>query len=225
MKIAILGGTGDQGLGIALRLVKAGEDVIIGSRKADKAEDAVAELENLLNSKKLNNVRGMTNEDASVLADVIILTVPLGAQAPTLKGIKEFVKDKIIIDATVPINSNLGGSPTQYIELSEGSAAERTATFLAGTNASVVSAFNNISASSLMDADNEIDCDCLISGDNKDSKAVAKEIIEKIPGINVIDCGPLEKARIVEKITPLLIQLNILNKTHYAGLRITGLDR
>jgi NADPH-dependent F420 reductase len=105
----------------------------------------------------------------------------------------------------------------------DGSAAERTANFLKDKNVKVVSAFNNISAASLTNIENNIDCDCLISGDDAKAKKEAMELAEKIPGVRAIDCGPLENARIVEKITPLLINLNIRNKIKLAGIRITGL--
>ena len=105
----------------------------------------------------------------------------------------------------------------------EGSAAERTASILEGTGAKVICAFCNISNSHLSNIPEEIDCDCLIAGDDNDAKATAAEIIDKIPGIKTIDCGILEKARIIEKITPLLIGLNIKYKSHYGGLRITGI--
>ncbi|OPY25502.1 MAG: F420-dependent NADP reductase [Methanobacterium sp. PtaU1.Bin242] len=92
-------------------------------------------------------------------------------------------------------------------------------------DAKVICAFNNISSAALMNFTEQIDCDCLISGDDADSKAIATELIEQIPGVNVIDCGPLERAKIIEKITPLLIGLNIRNKTQFGGIRITGLDK
>lgn len=223
MKIAVLGGTGDQGLGIAIRFVQAGEDVIIGSRKAEKAEKAVEKVKELLKEKNLDNLECLSNEDASKKGDILILTVPITAQKPTLDSVKEFVDGKIFIDATVPLQSNLGGTPMTYFIPWEGSAAERTEAILKGAGATIVSAFNNISSSSLMNFNEKIDCDCLISGDDADSKKIVTELIEKIPGIKCIDAGPLEQARTVERITTLLIGLNIRYKTHYGGLRITGL--
>ena len=166
----------------------------------------------------------MANEDAAREGDVLIITVPLTAQKPTLEGIKEFCKDKIVMDATVPLETAVGGKPFRFIDLMEGSAAERTAKILEGTGAKVICAFCNISNSHLSNIPEEIDCDCLIAGDDVDSKKVATDIINKIPGVKTIDCGILEKARIIEKITPLLIGLNIKYKSHYGGLRITGIN-
>ena len=225
MKIAILGGTGDQGLGIAIRFVQAGENVIIGSRKAEKAEKAVEEIKELLKEKNLDNIEGLSNEDAAKKGDILILTVPITAQKPTLESVKEFVNGKIFVDATVPLQSNLGGTPMTYFIPWEGSAAEETEAILKGNGAKIVSAFNNISSSSLMNFNEKVDCDCLISGDDADSKKIVSELIEKIPGIECIDAGPLEQARTVERITSLLIGLNIRYITHYGGLRITGLKQ
>lgn len=223
MIIGIIGGTGDQGLGLALRFARGGEQVIVGSRDVKKAENAVNLIKNMLKSDECTNIRGTTNEETSQEADILILTVPLQAQMVTLKSIKDHVEGKILIDATVPMESCLGGSPVKYVNMWDGSAAERTANFLKDKNVKVVSAFNNISAASLTNIEKDIDCDCLISGDDSEAKKEAMDLAEKIPGVRAIDCGPLENARIVEKITPLLINLNIRNKIKLAGIRITGL--
>lgn len=223
MIVSIIGGTGPQGLGIGERLAIEGVDVIIGSRKEEKALAVVEEAKEKLADYDLSNMKGMANEDAAKEGDVLIITVPLSAQKPTLEGIKEFCSDKIVMDATVPLETAIGGKPFRYIDLMEGSAAERTAKILDGTGAKVICAFCNISNSHLSNIPEEIDCDCLIAGDDKESKEIAAEIINKIPGIKTLDCGNLEKSRIIEKITPLLIGLNIKYKSHYGGLRITGI--
>ena len=222
MKVSIIGGTGPQGLGIGERLAIAGVDVIIGSRKEEKALDVVEQAKKDLADYDISMV-GMANEDAAKEGDILIITVPLAAQKPTVEGIKEFCADKIVMDATVPLETAIGGKPFRFVDLMEGSAAERTASILEGTGAKVICAFCNISNSHLSNIPEEIDCDCLIAGDDNDAKATAAEIIDKIPGIKTIDCGILEKARIIEKITPLLIGLNIKYKSHYGGLRITGI--
>ncbi|RAP54203.1 MAG: NADPH-dependent F420 reductase [Methanosphaera sp. rholeuAM130] len=224
MKVAIIGGTGAQGLNIAKRLAIAGEDIIVGSRTEEKALTKVDEVKELLSDYEVN-ICGMANEDAAKEGELLILTVPLAAQKSTLNSIKEFVDDKILIDATVPLETAIGGSPARFVDLMEGSAAERTAKILKKTSVKVVSAFNNISNSHLENIPEPIDCDCLVSGDDNDAKKVVMELIEKIPGVRCIDCGKLEKARMVEKITPLLIGLNIKYKSHYGGLRITGIPQ
>lgn len=225
MKIAVLGGTGDQGLGLAMRYAKNGENVIIGSRKVEKAENTITEIENLLNEKNIKNLEGLSNTDATIAADILILTVPLQAQKATLDSIKDHVDGKILIDATSPLSSNIDGSPTEFIEVWDGSAAERTVNILKGKNVAVFSAYSNISSSSLMNHEQDIDCDCFVCGDDDEAKLKVIDLVNKLPGVNAIDCGPLSRSRITEKITPLLIGLNIKNKTHYAGIRITGLDK
>lgn len=224
MKIAIIGGTGSQGLNLGKRFAIAGEDVIIGSRQEEKALTKVEETLELLKDYEDIKMVGMSNEDAAKEGEILVLTVPLAAQKATLKSIKDYVADKIIIDATVPLETAIGGSPARFVDLMEGSAAERTQKILQKTGAKVVAGFNNISNSQLDNIPEPIDCDCLIAGNDNDAKAQVKELIEKLPGVRCIDCGKLEKARMIEKITPLLIGLNIKYKSHYGGLRITGID-
>ena len=224
MKVAIIGGTGSQGLNLGKRLAIAGEEVIIGSRKEAKALTKVEETLDLLKDYENINMVGMSNEDAAKEGEILVLTVPLAAQKATLQSIKDFVGEKVLIDATVPLETAIGGSPARFVNLMEGSAAERTAKILKKTGVKVVAGFNNVSNSQLENIPEPIDCDCLIAGDNNEAKAQVKELVEKIPGIKCIDCGKLEKARMIEKITPLLIGLNIKYKSHYGGLRITGID-
>ncbi len=223
--ISVIGGTGPQGLGIAKRLAIAGKPIIIGSRKEEKALKIVEETVEELKDYAIAEIKGMSNEDAAKEGDVLIITVPLAAQKPTLEGIKEFYSDKIILDATVPLETAIGGKPSRFIDLMEGSAAERTASILEGSGAKVICAFCNISNSHLANIPEDIDCDCLIADDDNEAKEVASEIINKIPGIRTIDVGILEKSRIIEKITPLLIGLNIKYKSHYGGLRVTGIPK
>lgn len=222
MKIAIVGGTGDQGLGLALRFAKAGEKVIIGSRDVKKALNAVNLVKNII-KEEINNISGATNSDAAREGDIVLLTVPLQAQMATLRSIKDGADGKIVVDATVPLESCIGGAPVRYVDVWQGSAVERTAEFLKDKDVKVISAFNNISAASLTNIGSDVDCDCLISGEDEEAKKVVMELAEKIPGVRGIDCGGLANARIVEKITPLLINLNIRNRIKLAGIRITGL--
>lgn len=223
--ISIIGGTGPQGLGIGKRLAIAGEPVIIGSRKEDKAQKIVEETKEELKDYEIAEIKGMANEDAAEAGDILIITVPLQAQSATLKTIKPYVEGKIILDATVPLETAIGGKVSTLVHLSEGSAAQRTQYLLEGTDAKIIAAFNNISNSQLLNIPNPIDCDCIIAGDDEDAKKVAAEIIEKIPDIKVIDAGKLEKSQLIEAITPLLIGLNIKYKSQYGGLRITGIPK
>lgn len=222
MIVGIIGGTGAQGLGIAKRLAIAGMDVIVGSRVEDKAKQVVSQANEDIKQYNATEMTGLANEDVAKKADLLIITVPLQAQVATVKGIKEFVKGKIVLDATVPLESAIGGKVSSLIHVSPGSAAERTADLL--DDARVVVAFSNISNSHLSNIPEPIDCDCLICGDDLEAKKIASEIIEKIPDLRAIDVGGLEKAHLIESITPLLIGLNIKYKSHYGGFRITGVD-
>lgn len=222
MKIGIIGGTGGQGLGIAIRFVQTGEEVIIGSRTIEKAEAAVNRIKELLEEKEISKLKAAENPDAARKADILILTVPLAAQKATLLSIKEEAAGKILMDATGPLESAIGGSATRCIYLPEGAASERAQKLLPDTK--IICAFNNISQGALMNFNESIDCDCLISGDDQESKITAAKLIEQIPGVRVIDCGPLERAQLIEKITPLLIGLNIKKTCKEAGIRITGIN-
>jgi hypothetical protein len=222
MKIAIIGGTGGQGLGIAIRFVQAGENVIIGSRTIEKAQTAVDKIKELLEKDEIPNLKAAENPDAAKEADILILTVPLAAQRATLLSIKEQSAGKILMDATGPLESAIGGSPTRCLYLPEGAASERAQKILPDTK--IICAFNNISSGALMNFTEPIDCDCLIAGDDPESKKTMAKLINQIPGVQVVDCGPLERAQIIEKITPLLIGLNIQKTCKDAGIRITGID-
>ncbi len=222
MKIGIIGGTGGQGLGIAVRFVQAGEDVILGSRAVEKAQEAVDKIKELLEKDDLPNLTAAENCDAAKKADLLVLTVPLAAQSQTLLSIKEGAAGKVLIDVTGPLETAIGGPPTRCLYLPEGAAAERAQKILPDTT--MVCAFNNISSGNLMNFTEPIDCDCLISGDDHEAKVTVAKLIEKIPGVRVIDCGPLERAQIIEKITALLVGLNIKKTCKDAGIRITGVD-
>ena len=221
MKLGIIGGTGGQGLGIAIRFVQVGEDVIIGSRTMEKAQGAVDKMKDLL-EEDVPNVKAAENPAAAAEGDVLILTVPLAAQVATLKSIKECAAGKILIDPTGPLETAIGGSPTKCLYLPDGAASEKSQKIL--PEAKVVCAFNNISSGALMNFTEPIDCDCLIAGDDPEAKKTVGKLIDKIPDIRTVDCGPLERAQIIEKITPLLIGLNIKKTCKDAGIRLTGIN-
>ena len=216
MKIAILGGTGEQGPGLALRWAKAGEDVIIGSRQKEKGEKVAAELNSELGK---NVLHGTDNVSAAAAAEVIVLTVPYSAHVSTLETVKEQLQGKIFIDVSVPLDPD---NARRVIMPAAGSAAEEAAQLL-GPNVKVVGALQNVSAHLLRDLNATIECDVLVCGD-KDARPTVMKLIEKLgEKIHAVSAGPLEAARQIEPITALLIRLNILNKVHSAGIRITGL--
>lgn len=221
MKVGVIGGTGGQGLGIALRFTQVGEEVIIGSRTAEKAENAAKEIKELLGQPDAN-VRGDENPKVAEEADILILTVPLAAQKATCLSIKDQAAGKVMIDATGVLETAIGGNLTRCLYLPEGSAAQRSQGILPDTK--VVCGLNNVSNAALKNYKEPIDCDILMAGDDAEAKATAGRLIDKMEGARSIDCGPLERAQIIEKITPLLIGLNLKKTCRDAGIRITGVD-
>lgn len=218
--IAIVGGTGAEGSALALRWARAGEQIILGSRDAARAKVAAAKIRADIGNSA--NIEGADNVSAVTAADVVVLTVPFSAHAETLKQIKSaFKPGAVLIDSTVPLAASIGGLPTRVLGVWQGSAAQQAAE-LVPAGVAVVAAFQNISAQ-LLQGEGEVDCDAIICTDDEHARQVAVELAQKIPGVRALDGGKLENARIVEQITALLITLNIRQKVHTAGLRITGL--
>jgi NADPH-dependent F420 reductase len=217
--IAIIGGTGPAGMGLALRWVRAGETVIIGSRGEERARQAAATIKRRVGDQA--RITGMENSAACAAADILMLTVPFEGQASLIKRLKPFMTaGSILIDATVPLASGVGGRASRTLGVWQGSAAQQAAE-LVPREVSVVAAFHNVSAD-LMGGDNPLDCDVIVCSDDPDAAQLTRELAAKIPGIRPIDGGNLECARIVEQITALLVGLNIRHKGH-SGIRITGL--
>jgi NADPH-dependent F420 reductase len=217
--IAILGGTGPAGTGLALRWARAGESIIIGSRSADRAREAAAKIIDRVGSAA--RVTGDSNANACTAADLLALTVPFEGQAVLLKELKPSLKPgTILIDATVPLASSIGGRATRTLGVWQGSAAQQAAE-LVPKGVTVVAAFQNCSAD-VMNSDGAVECDVIVCSDDPAATQTVCDLASKIPGIRAIDGGKLENARIVEQITALLIGLNIRHKGH-GGIRITGL--
>lgn len=226
--IAILGGTGPAGMGLALRWARAGETIIIGSRDAKRAQETAAAIEQKGGRQTGNqaSVTGMENAAACAAADILVLTVPFEGQAALLKQLKPaMTAGSILIDATVPLAASVGGRASRSLGVWQGSAAQQTAE-LVPEEVSVVAAFHNLSAELLnnlgRDGDSPLDCDVIVCSDDRDAAQLTRELAAKIPGVRAIDGGKLENARIVEQITALLVGLNIRHRGH-AGIRITGL--
>lgn len=218
--VAVVGGTGAEGSGLALRFAKAGLRVLIGSRNSEKAQAAAREIAAKAGS---GEVTGLTNPDAVSQAAMVILTVPLSAQVETLKSIRaNFRPGAILVDATVPLEIAIGGRVSRTVSLWDGSAAQQAAR-LAPAGVSVVAAFHLLGAEALRSIDQPVDCDALICGDNAEAKAAVSALAKTIPGVRAIDAGPLENARYLENSAALLIALNLRHKVNHSGLRITGL--
>jgi NADPH-dependent F420 reductase len=217
--IAILGGTGPEGFGLALRWAQAGETVIIGSRDAKRAQDAAARIKAKAGANA--QVSGDENSAACAAADLLVITVPFEGHAALLKQLKPVIGEgSIVVDATVPLAASVGGRSSRTLGVWQGSAAQETAE-LVPKGVSVVAAFQNTSAEQL-NADGPVDCDVIVCSDDADASQAVRTLAAKIPGVRALDGGKLENARILEQITALLIGLNIRHKGH-SGIRITGL--
>lgn len=219
-KIAILGGTGAEGSGLAYRLAEAGENVLIGSRDAARAQETAKRLRERIGGD--SQIEGMDNASAAATCDVAILTVPFSGVSALLKQLQSVWKQgTMVIDTTVPLAAAVGGAATRVLGVWQGSAAEQTKELLP-PGVSLAAAFQNLGAESL--AGNEpVDCDVLVCGDDEKAKQVAFELVSKIRGARPLNGGKLENARIVESLTALLIGLNMRYKVHGAGIRFTGL--
>jgi 8-hydroxy-5-deazaflavin:NADPH oxidoreductase len=217
--IAVIGGTGPAGRGLALRWARAGETIIIGSRDAERARQAAAAIQQKLGGQA--SISGMENGEACAAADILMLTVPFEGQAALLKQLKPAITaGSILIDATVPLAASVGGRASRTLGVWQGSAAQQTAE-LVPREVSVVAAFHNVSAE-LLEGDAPLDCDVIVCSDDPDAAQLTRELAAKIPGVRALDGGKLENSRTVEQITALLIGMNLRHKGH-AGIRITGL--
>lgn len=218
--IAIVGGTGPEGSGLALRWARAGEQVVIGSRDAVRAQASAAQIAEKTGA--LGSIEGVENSVAVKMCDTVVLTVPFVGQADLLKQLKpSFRQGTVLIDATVPLAAAVGGRPTRVLGVWQGSAAEQAAEIV-GKNVFVAAAFHSLSAT-VLNSDQDVDCDVIVCTDDDRARQVASELSVKIPRVRAIDGGKLENARIVESMTALLITLNFRHKVHGAGWRVTGL--
>ena len=224
-RIAIIGGTGDQGKGLALRWAQAGFDIVVGSRAAERASDAAKEMRETLAKAGFTDaaVSGAHNTDAAASSSIVVLTVPFAAQINTLKEIRDKLQPSaVVIDVTVPLEPAVGGKPTRVLGVWAGSAAEQCKEQLSDT-VTVVSAFHNVGAEALADLSHEVECDVIVCGDKKDAKEVVRPLVTAIPGCRYVDGGVLANSRTVEAITALLIGINIRYKSH-SGIRITAIN-
>jgi 8-hydroxy-5-deazaflavin:NADPH oxidoreductase len=218
LKIGIIGGTGEEGRGLALRWAQAGAQVTIGSRTIEKAREAAEELNQAIGSDKIHFA---TNEDAVKEAEFILLTVPFDYAASMLESLKEhFRAEATLIDITVPVSFEQGR--VRYIELAEGSASEHLKARLP-ENIALVAAFKTEPAHLLVDANAKLDCDTFVASDSKDAKARVIEAIKYIEGLRPVDAGALYSARCLERMTVLLIGINRRNKIKTGRFRVLGL--
>ncbi|HYR61040.1 MAG TPA: NADPH-dependent F420 reductase [Actinomycetota bacterium] len=223
MRIAIVGGTGGLGYGLAVRLAGAGQDAIIGSRAADRARAAAERVSAALGRGLTGSIEGGANPEVVKDVSVVMVTVPFPGQADTYKAIKATLAPGVtVIDCTVPLASEVGGRPTRMLGVWEGSAAQQARSIL-GRDVSLASGFHTIMAGTLEATELSLDQDVLICGDS-DARKVAADVVSFLKGARSVDCGGLETARILESLTALLIGINGRYKLHPgAGLKVTGL--
>ncbi len=216
-----MGGTGALGFGLAVRLGRAGVPIMIGSRDAGRAREAVERLRRRIPE---GDFSGAQNAEAVADAEIVILSVPFRSQSETLTNLKHALHEgQLVIDATVPLAAAVSGKATRTLGVWQGSAAQQAGEMVP-EGVRVVSAFHTVSAALLTDLDHELDEDVLVCGDRRTDKATVAELVDRIDGLRAVDCGPLEMARIVEQLTPLLISINARNKAR-AGIKVTGLGR
>ena len=215
--IAVIGGTGKEGKGLAYRWSQAGYRVIIGSRSAEKAAATAEELQQLLASGVAAS--GMPNLEAATMSTVVVLTVPYEAHSEILKSIRPAMHGKLLLDATVPLQA---GKPTRVLMPAAGSAAQEARRIL-GEGSEVAAAFHTISHDHLFKND-PIDCDVLVTGTSSEARAQALRLVTAA-GLRGWDSGPLENSSVSEGLTSVLIHINKKYGTRHAGIRITGADQ
>ncbi len=217
--IPIIGGTGALGAGLSLRWARAGAPIIIGSRSLKRAAEAAARVRAAVPGAE---VEGLLNEEAARRGEIVFLTVPFRAQSENLGNLHAALRPgQILVDCTVPLAAAVSGKATRSLGVWQGSAAQQ-AQEMVPAGVTVISALHTVGAPTLADPDAKLAEDVLVCGDQKVDKARVAALIELIGGLRAVNAGPLEMARIVEQLTPLLISVNSRYKAH-AGIRLTGL--
>jgi NADPH-dependent F420 reductase len=217
LTIAVLGGTGKEGKGLAYRWAKAGYKIIIGSRTPEKAVTAASEIIERLEGS--SSVVGASNLEAAQQADIVVLTVPYSAHRDTLESVREALQGKLLIDVTVPL---VPPKVTRVQMPPAGSAAQEAKQIL-GENVQVTAAFQNISHEHLL-SDSEVECDVLVTGSSKEARAETLKLVEAA-GLTGWDAGPLENSVVVEGLTSVLIHINRQYGSTHAGIKITGVQK
>lgn len=217
--IGIVGGTGDLGRGLAVRLAKAGHSLIIGSRNAEQAVSSAEAVSAVLADRGIAHpaISGADNVATAQQGEIVFVTVPFGAHQPTLESIRDAVQGKVVVDVTVP----LVPPKVARVQLPAEGSAGQIAQALLGEAVHVVSAFQNVAAAHLQ-ADMEIPCDVLVTGNDKPARQTVIDLIESM-GMRGFHAGLINNAAAAEALTSILININKQYKTH-AGLRLTGID-
>jgi len=217
LSIAVLGGTGKEGKGLVYRWAKAGYRVLIGSRAAEKAQAAAADVLSMLGDS--GSVEGLDNLTAAQKADIVVLTVPYSAHRDTLETVKAALKGKILIDVTVP----LVPPKVAKVQMPPAGSAAQEAREILGEGAQVAAAFQNISHEHLLEG-GDVECDVLVTGTGPEVRAEAIKLVEAA-GLIGWDAGPIENSVVVEGLTSVLIGINKKYGSTHAGIQITGVKK
>jgi len=215
--IAILGGTGKEGKGLAYRWARAGYKVLIGSRTPPKAISAANEINEMLGAAA--HIEGLGNPEAAHAADIVVLSVPYAAHRATLESVKDALRGKLLIDVTVPLMP----PKTSTVQMPEAGSAAQEARRILGAEVEICAAFQNISHQHLL-ADKDVECDVLVTGTSKEARAKTIELVEAA-GLDGWDAGPLENSVVVEGLTSVLIGINKKYGSSHAGIKITGVKK
>jgi NADPH-dependent F420 reductase len=214
LTIAVLGGTGKEGKGLAFRWAKAGYKVLIGSRSSEKAVTAASEVMEFAES--ATSIVGTTNLEAAQLADIVVLTVPYTAHRDTLESVKDVLKGKLLIDVTAP----LVPPKVNKVQMPPAGSAAQEAKEIVGEGVEVVAAFQNISHEHFFH-DHVVECDVLVTGTSKEARVEALQLVEAA-GFTGWDAGPIENSVVLEGLTSVLIHINKQYGSTHAGIKITG---
>jgi NADPH-dependent F420 reductase len=217
LTIAVLGGTGKEGKGLAYRWAKAGYRILIGSRSSEKAVKAASEIMELLEGS--SSVVGTTNLEAAGQADIVVLTVPFAAHRETLESVKDALKGKILVDVTAP----LVPPKVSKVQMPPAGSAAQQAKEIVGEEVEVVAAFQNISHEHLFGEEN-VECDVLVTGTSKKARAEVLTLVEAA-GLTGWDAGPIENSVVVEGLTSVLININRMYGSKHSGIKITGVSK
>jgi hypothetical protein len=224
VKVAIIGGTGDEGFGLALRLARAGQDVTIGSRSEERGHGAAQKAAELLGQQLSGSVEGTSNEKAAAAGEVVFVTVPFAGQAEIYRSVRDSLRaDAIVCDTTTPLATAVGRPAWQVLTPWEGSAAEQ-AKAIVPKDVRLVSGFHTVSGHALQDLGHDLEGDVLLCGAEAEAKAAVGALVERIPNLRWVDAGPLSMARVIERQTAVLVSVNRAYGITTAGVRLTGRD-
>ena len=216
LTIAVLGGTGKEGKGLAYRWAKAGYRILIGSRTSEKAVKAASEIMELLEGSP--SVVGATNREATEQADIVVITVPYAAHRETLENVRDLLKGKLLVDVTVPLMP----PKVRKVQMPAAGSAAQEAREIVGEGVEVVAAFQNVSHEHLL-GEEDVECDVLVTGTSKKARAEVLKLVEAAELVGW-DAGPIENSVVVEGLTSVLININKEYGSTYAGIKITGVQ-